>query len=249
MKKKVPKKKIPRRLKRFERRNMTEEEVKDKSTSIALKEVDSFRAKHERYPAPAELEKISENVFTQLKKEMKRKKAEEKSSQEIEFGEEETPKEKGSSLLEKRKARRGRRTKREEKIEEEEETEKEIIEGQKPIGEKFGDVKMPEMMEDPSEIPSQEESIKQLVGIDELSNLEESLDTSDDFDLVEKETQTPLNVCTRCNNKTKEMIYCPNCGQAFCDHCAKAVEVLEETAKYTCPNCSHEFKKRKTTVK
>ncbi|MCH7902541.1 hypothetical protein IIC68_02190, partial [archaeon] len=70
------KKKIPRRLQRFERKNMTEKEVKDKSTSIALKEVDSFREKHERYPAPAELDQISENVFTQLKKEMNKKKEE-----------------------------------------------------------------------------------------------------------------------------------------------------------------------------
>lgn len=247
------KKKIPRRLQRFERKNMTEEEVKDKSTSIALKEVDSFREKHERYPAPAELDQISENVFTQLKKEMNKKKEEKKVSQEIDFGDEEMPREKGSSLLEKRRLRRGRRSKRaekqEEKIEEEDETEKEIIEGQKPVGEEFGDVKMPDMMDDPGEIPSQDDSIKQLAGIDELANLEADLDTPDDFDLVEKETLTSLNTCTRCNNKTKEMIYCPNCGQAFCDHCAKAVEVLEETAKYTCPNCSREFKKRKTTVK
>jgi len=283
-------KKIPRRLRRFHRdedqleyQKPTEEEVKSKGRDIALKEVDSFKERNERYPSSKELDEISESVFRQLKNEMKEGKV---LSENIYSGllqPEEAPEEepKGKSFLEKRRDRRrgrhGEKTEKETQLTQEEKPaelktrrgqklskenlkesgiapkpleEKEEIALPKELTEQDSENEIEEMPslsedEDIKEIETESE-IRELAAVDELSDLESDLGTDDDIDLIEKEVADPkANVCPNCNNSSSNLVYCPSCGQAFCDHCAKGVEVGTETIKYTCPKCSYAFKKKK----
>jgi len=251
---------VPRRLRRFRREEeeefkFTEEEVKETSTEIAINEVDKFKKRNDRYPKDnSEIEEISKNVFDQLKTDLEEKKIEkEKISENMELDFGETQEEAGTekeSFLEKRKAKRSERTEKRRQYKDKKEIDASDEGKEEPV------VTEPmAMKENPDEIEdlfgekdkrkqSERGELKKLAGIDELESLSGDLG-DDEFDLIEKETETTQNNCPFCNSKTKELIYCPNCGQAFCDHCAKAVEVLNDSVKYTCPKCKNEFKKRK----
>ncbi|HLC92707.1 MAG TPA: hypothetical protein VJH23_03295 [archaeon] len=245
---------VPRRMRRFYRgEKPTEEEVKHESAQIAISEVDRFRETQGRYPARNELDEISQNVFDQLKRELAIADAEEK--------EKSTAQEKwakqakdGKSFLELRrqkhvaakteeKAAKGTANGKK-KITEEEETPiggpeeyGEEAEGQEPSGE----------MEVDSEEISDDKNVQKLAEMDEVSGLEKEL-SDDDSDLVERKIDSDLNVCPRCGNRADELIYCPSCGEAFCDHCAKAVEAQGDSVKYTCPKCMNVFKKSKSRM-
>ncbi|MCR4335360.1 MAG: hypothetical protein NUV57_02375 [archaeon] len=256
---------IPRRLRRFHKDELpTQEEVHGRSTEIAIKEVDKFKDTHSRYPQKDELEEISESVFNQLKNELKQDQEYKKEiSSQLEL---EEPKDElenletdlrsnmnKMSLLEKRKERRHHghmETEEEESKEKIEETKNKVLkkEKQKIKMPEINDAdEMPDLMEendDLSELESSDE-VKKLSSIEELGSLENELEESDDFDLIDKETEITENNCPTCNNKTKEFIYCPNCGNAFCDHCAKKIDVQTDSLEYTCPNCNTAFKKRK----
>jgi predicted RNA-binding Zn-ribbon protein involved in translation (DUF1610 family) len=241
---------IPRRLQRFYRKKPTEEELKERSTQIAITKVDEFVKQNNRYPNKDEINKMAENVYELLKKELESDKEEKnKFEDDIDLGEFEKP-EAGKNLLEKRKEERKKR--KEENVEQEKQKETELE--QVEDDEKIEDIPNTDDLEEDSEIeksPETEpedidtENVQKLAEIDELSSLEDNL-SEDGFDMVDKEIETGLNICPRCGNKSEELIYCPKCGEAFCDHCAKSVEVQAESLKYTCPKCGTEFKKRKT---
>ena len=153
------------------------------------------------------------------------------------------------SFLEKRKARRHHGHK--EVKQPEKETKTAIMSKQEKQKVKMPEIndanEIPDLLEKNDDLSKLESSaeVKKLSSVEELGSLENQLEDVDDFDLIEKETETTENNCPTCNNKTKEFIYCPNCGEAFCDHCAKKIDVLTDSLGYTCPKCSHEFKKRK----
>lgn len=96
---------IPRRMMRFYRKKPTEEEIREKSSDIAISEVDLFRERHNRYPNRNELEEISQSVFEQLKTEIKKKETE---LEDIDLGTEEQEGTRAwkKNLLELRKERR-----------------------------------------------------------------------------------------------------------------------------------------------
>src|SRR3989338_1590361 len=100
---------IPRRLLRFNRKKPSEQEVRARSSEIAINEVDRFRERHSRFAEQKEREEISDNVFEQLKRELAQAQDEEKeaATRREALGQEENPPEK--SLLEKRRERRGQR--------------------------------------------------------------------------------------------------------------------------------------------
>ena len=107
-----------------------------------------------------------------------------------------------------------------------------------------GEESIPQLLDDEPVLSEDDHSMKKLAGIDELASLEEDLKSEGDFDLIEKETDTSLS-CPNCRSKAEELIYCPGCGEAFCDHCASRVQVQSDSVKYKCPKCGNEFKKRK----
>jgi predicted RNA-binding Zn-ribbon protein involved in translation (DUF1610 family) len=92
---------------------------------------------------------------------------------------------------------------------------------------------------------SSELSLGGLDDIDELKDLDKELgEMHDDLHLT-KDIETDKNKCPSCGTKTKELVFCPNCGNAFCNHCAKKVEVQKESVGYTCPKCGSDFKLKK----
>lgn len=51
--------------------------------------------------------------------------------------------------------------------------------------------------------------------------------------------------CPNCKRPSNKAVYCPSCGNEFCDQCAKEKIVLIDQTKYICPVCSYEFKLKK----
>ncbi len=49
--------------------------------------------------------------------------------------------------------------------------------------------------------------------------------------------------CVNCGKKFTVLIFCPKCGNAFCDKCAKAKRTEGAKTKYTCPHCGNIVKK------
>ena len=95
---------IPRRMQRYYRKKPSEEEVREKSSELAIQGVDSFRNQNSRYPNRDELEEISQNVFEQLKRELdSQNRTEKDNAREKEGKEDSKENESGKSLLEKRK--------------------------------------------------------------------------------------------------------------------------------------------------
>ncbi len=221
---------IPRRLLRFYRKKPTESEVKEKSTEIAVKEVDKFVNENKRYPSKEEIDKIAESVFEQLKKELNEEQ-EKRFEDDIDL-----------EFLKNERQQARRRPSRREKSKVENKSQEKIEE--QPEEEQTAAIVLPEKEEE--EEIGYSENIEKIAGIEEVASLEDDLSIEDDFDNVEKEMEEKHGVCPRCKSKTDEIIFCPNCGEAFCNHCAKAIETLPEGIKYTCPNCQAMFKKRKT---
>ncbi len=124
-------------------------------------------------------------------------------------------------------------------------------EGESKSGEGTGEGDESGSLEELEEMEKNRQGVKNLAAIDELTALEGELLGDDakggdgEFDLVEKELDAGGTACPGCGSKAGEIIYCPNCGDAFCDHCAKKVEPLSDSVKYTCGKCRAEFRKRK----
>jgi len=256
-----------RRVKRLREKNpkISESELKEKSTDLAIKEVDKFKQENSRWPDPKELEAMSENVYEQLKFEMEKPQSTEQKTPAQEktvkkFSEINPEKsDQPASFLERRREKReferqeaARRkqneTGKKQKVPSEIKNEKTGTKNNKNAPAKkasstkelFGDELKEEMLAEDKDLGD----FKKLVGLEELSSLEENLDEKSDVDLIDKDTETDNNSCPNCNNKTKGIIYCPGCGNAFFNHCAKKIEPMADSIKYTCTHCSFEFKKR-----
>ncbi|MDO8537663.1 MAG: hypothetical protein Q7S21_02155 [archaeon] len=50
------------------------------------------------------------------------------------------------------------------------------------------------------------------------------------------------NSCPNCSAKTSHIIFCPDCGTAYCSHCAKTAIKEKGIEKYSCPKCGRETK-------
>ncbi|MEM4257206.1 MAG: hypothetical protein QXZ13_03005 [Candidatus Diapherotrites archaeon] len=214
---------IPRRLLRFYRKKPVESEVREKSAKLAVKEVDNFVEQNKRYPNREEIDKIAESVFEQLKKEFSEE-DEKKFENDIDL--DFLDKEK-TELRRKRSMKK--EEKEEEKIPEKQETAAIIIPEEQDETEKYENIN----------------NIEKIAELDEVASLEDEISDNDDFDNIEKEMEEKEGICPRCKSKTEEIIFCPQCGEAFCNHCAKAIENLPDAIKYVCPNCNTLFKKRK----
>ncbi|VVB99335.1 Uncharacterised protein [uncultured archaeon] len=283
---------IPRRMMRFYRKKPTEGEVRSKSSEIAVKEVDSFREEHNRYPNQKELEEISQKVFDQLKREIEKGDSNDSEAEDIYLGSQETKagERPGKSLADIRRKKRAGIRKAEDARERQEKSREaqgrkgdsagkgrasggaggkvdsgaamgnvddETKEGPEGRDESEGS-ELPDSLRDGGndesikeleELEAKKAGVRKLADIDDLSKLESGLEGDeeegeDELDLfVEKEIETGGSMCPHCNNKAEEIIYCPECGDAFCSHCAKKMEVLPGAIKYMCPKCGAQFKK------
>jgi len=216
-------------LKKIEEQNMEEK--------LALIEVERFKKENKRLPNKHEHEQIAENIFTQLKGMSAEGVAEQKDEQRASTS---------------RRMRRGRA-----------QLEKENPLAQKQIPAEGKIQKEPSFQSGPAAAPIA--NIKDLlkddasIGAGSGSSLDkefdlgfegsegsedksagpesiESLEETGDLDL--KEMKGMGEVCPNCKKESEKIIYCPKCGTAYCENCAKSKQGNE----YTCPKCGAKTK-------
>jgi len=256
---------VPRRLKRFQRGGETLEDwgstepekravkqgskkgevSKEIMTQLALDEVQKFKQQYQRMPKKKEYDSIAESIYAQLKDKEQRKKIMERLERKSQGSA--SPSERARQRKAGRNEGRqlGKRPGLGAKSEKEAAfakmqsaakglDEKEIeglsvedIFGEKGKAEKFGEKgkpgKKPEDGFDLGKGPAEE------FGLGELENFGE------DPEAEQK--------CPTCKLPAEDIIFCPECGTAFCKKCAKRVENLGSTKVFVCPDCGEKIKR------
>jgi len=257
---------IPRRLRRFKRSgempleedtdfldsgysqkegSLDKKADKEITMRLALDEVKRFKEEHKRLPKKEEYDRIAESIYAQLKDEEQRKKAVERLERKT-----------GKRLLPSERAKSRRKRERP--------SDKEYLEDKKKSA--FAD--MQEAARGIERPGIDRPGIKE-AGIDETKPNKEigglevedlfgekkqkeeslgkgaeeafSLGNLEDFEGGLKEDQQQK--CPKCHNPTDEVIFCPECGAAFCENCAKKVERMGKSRTIVCPECKFKIKK------
>ena len=229
---------VPRRLKRFHRKTEKQKEkglegvlfslqknrefkIKKDSEKLAMRKVNNFHSKHKRFPNRKELDKISESIFKQIKREQEKEQRKEKAQK------------KEERAWHKRRGKKGKKIKQEKAPEK---AKKEISELKE-----LSELNLKDLVSESSGL-----ELEDIEKEKPLKDLEKELKKIDPIETHFKiEIQTTKNKCPTCKNKTDEIIYCPDCGTGFCTHCALKAEKEKENIKYSCPKCKAKFKVKK----
>lgn len=246
---------IPRRLRRFYRKGTLppqgfgdEEIVLDSSSyakprhdenqkvskeitmQLALNEVQEFKKKYKRMPKKEEYDKIAESIYTQLKDKEKRKKILER-----------LDRLKQKQTHEKRERMPGKKDSEQDK----ETALAELQAAAKRLGqEDLEDMSVKDLLSD-SKAPNPQ--TEKEFGLGEMSKFEGKAE--DEFSLGELssiDTQEPKEIqgkCPKCGNMTNDVIFCPECGTAFCEKCAKETTKQGNVTITVCPSCGKKNKK------
>ncbi|MDO8647882.1 MAG: hypothetical protein Q7R70_05730 [Candidatus Diapherotrites archaeon] len=229
---------VPRRLRRFYRngqgvpqdqgqpesegRMLDREQalMKRKNQEVASKELQKFREKFRRFPRNEEFDEVAEKIYTQVKKETIAE-----SPQHGRFRPSKTGPQQGKTAI----AEPGKKSEEAKKA-----SVAELLNTEDFDLEKENDKNGLLSLEDLN-----------LQG-DDLKNSLDSLPENDNSENIIKDVETDKNTCSNCKAKTDHLIFCPNCGTAFCNHCAKQAKDAGDKINYTCPKCNTEFKAKKT---
>lgn len=236
---------IPRRLRRFYREgddstgsnvvesnrsdkevpsvasSMAAQEIKNKSKNeviaLTMHEIRRFMKTNNRTPEPDEQEEIADNLFNQLKTDIKE--------------------EKSGSVSQRALDRSKRLDKKEDKVTE--------VSASVPVEKKqstsLSDLDFSNLLSD----NSSKSGSKNISDLDlDLSELENTGSANPNENVL-VEQETPAGNCPHCSRKTDSPVYCPNCGNAFCPNCAKQANSQGDKIAYTCPTCNHSFTTRK----
>jgi hypothetical protein len=84
--------------------------------------------------------------------------------------------------------------------------------------------------------------VKDLEIKDILSEGGEQGEGSEEFNLSGLDTGEEKKTCPSCKKETEEVIFCPECGNAFCAQCAKTQAIAGQKKIY-CPKCAKEIKR------
>jgi len=199
---------------------------KEVTMGLALEEVKRFKEKNNRLPDKSEYDQIAESIYAQLQSAEEKKRAEEKMQRENRKIED----------REKRTEERGER---------------------KPHGRQAKDAPAAGTPQVPREIkPSpgppaaelgdreiKELSIEDLFGEEKKDGAESkggSGGIGDEFSLEGLEDESEGisgKKCPCCKGMAQQIIYCHECGAAFCDKCAKPAEQIGSEKKFICPSC------------
>jgi len=197
-----------------------EKEKYEQARAMTVKELREFRRKYKRLPQKDEYEAIAEAVVEQLK----------------------APPHKIKEILEEEKK----------KLEKEkEEVLKKVEVKEEKAEEKPKKKEAAELLEMPElEVGKEAEGISELEelgGMEEIGELEgmEELGEEGLEEIAPLEEEKEANVCPKCKKPALKLIYCPKCGNAFCDSCAKERKETPVAVEYVCPHCGYRFKKKK----
>ncbi|MBN1940861.1 MAG: zinc ribbon domain-containing protein [Candidatus Diapherotrites archaeon] len=239
-----PKKKyVPRRMRRFYREGQAEErefedfsyeqprkrqssnyddsilkelkhgrETRPEAMDIAIDEITQFKKEHNRMPRKEDYELIADNILQQLPKEAR------------------TGRQREEKPMESGKARERYRRRREKK------------QGEKAVGiEKPFEETKTEPQNTGSDLNKElkgleiKDILKQDSG-DSLESLDSQAAGNEEFNLSGLETGETGNKCPNCKQSTEDILFCPECGSAFCQKCAKKEQIGSQT-KTVCPKC------------
>ncbi len=253
-------KKTPRRLQRFDRQGIepTDEAMtgidenkfsyspkpeekrtsgkemssKEIATSLAMEEVQKFKEQHKRLPEKKEYDSIAESIYAQLKDKARRKKAIER----LERKKGKRPREKSSvegTETGKKKRKHVRPGHEKKQVEE-----KEFEAPKEEIGLSSEQIKGMSV----EDLFSTEKSEKESGELGELEKIGEDEFSLEGLESMEEKSGAS-NKCPKCGAETEAVVFCPECGTAFCEKCAKKVEVLGNVKTFVCPGCGKKIKK------
>lgn len=253
---------IPRRMRRYYRKGeqppesqrqlspeemkKMQEDVKKQSSQLAAREIRRFKEKFNRLPKTGEFDEIAENIYNETRNETaqaaKRPLPSQKKLEEELHG-----RFRHSKTIEEPEQKRQAVK---QQVQEERPAEQQAIVRQEQAQKK--EVSIAELLQGIN-VEEEPEKKKEGLSIDDLNletdDLKKSLELLPEDEGSEnllKEVESDINTCPNCGSKTEHLIFCPNCGTAFCTHCAKAAKAMEDKISYTCPKCNAEFKARKT---
>lgn len=261
---------VPRRMRRFyrqgveppvEEKGMSADEIPFDSVSsepaekgdiakaLALNEVERFKEEHKRLPKKEEYDQIANSIFSQLRDREQRKKViemlERKSERriaaaaekEVRGGAEGKKESKGRIDRKKERALRHART----------------VQGT-PAGKADAVSSEPAAGNDFESGSLIEKELKGLSVEDLFSDEKKQGKEKKDLEVLEGEFNLEgmedmgegkggQENCPKCGKPTGEIIFCPECGAAFCEKCAKSVEVVGNARNIVCPGCGKKIKK------
>ena len=221
---------------------------KEITMQLAMDEVTRFKEEHNRLPKKDEYDNIAESIYNQTKDKEERAKALERLERKKPRDQRERPERKMDRSERKKerleRKRHGRDAEEETGTDEKkQEMFNEMQQAAKSLGEKeikgmsvedlFGEGNKTKGNDDEFSLGQEEKSksISDEFSLGELS----------DFDQSQEKQQGEK--CPKCGNETEEIVFCPECGTAFCEKCAKKVSVQGNVKTFVCPNCSKEIKK------
>ncbi len=197
-------------------------EKKNRAKELAVREVKEFRQKHKRLPMRTEYDQIVENIFYMMQKEEKKSRSMEQ---------DERGKQKETQRQEQEAKRRERRKSR---SREDETLQPEILKEEKKPKLGIEDLDVKSIL---SEDTSGKEETGELEGLAGEEGKEE-------FSLKELEEKSPeTGKCQHCGKESKKQVFCAECGEPFCEKCAKTTKQVGDKTEMQCPNCGAKTKK------
>ncbi len=187
-------------------------EAKKKAMELALREVKRFKKKHRRLPKKEEYDKIADSIFSQLKTEREK----ERLLRKVERAK--------GRMARKGKARKAAAKEMEKPLP----RKKDISE----VLQKIKGLDVKDLFEEQGEKPAKKAKVEG--ELSELSKLGLGEEMPKELPL-EKEAEQ--QECPSCKAAAAELIYCPECGTAYCKKCAEKIEKLADRIKYYCPKC------------
>ena len=225
--------------------------------ALAMDEVERFKEEHKRLPKKEEYDQIAENIFSQLKDKEQQKKAIERIERKRGKKPGEDRKEvqgisSSSDNAEGKKESEGNRIDRKKErfllrhgkpvpgmpVGKEETVSSGPAEGGiSSVEKELKDMNIEDLFSDEKKKGREKEGLEELEGIEGEFNLEGMENGDDD------EGKGGQEKCPKCGKPAEEVIFCPECGAAFCEKCAKKVEVVGNARNIVCPGCGKKIKK------
>ncbi len=236
---------VPRRLRRFQRSGELPSDLEDIelgetalkkpgkkevdkeiATQLALDEVQRFKQKHQRLPKKDEYDSIAESIYAQLKDTEKRKRI----MQRLE-------RKKGRAWQRKAGRRERRQPGEKAAAGAKESAFAELQRAAKGLSEKeIKGMSVEDLVGGDGQVEGKKPAAKQ-------GESEEEFSLGGLTDLEESVGKEEEQKCPKCGANAPEIIFCPECGTAFCEKCSKRLERLGKIRTMVCPGCGKKIKK------
>lgn len=265
---KILSKKIP------EPKLLSRQDVFDRTTKLAFGEMQRFKRKHDRLPTRQEIDQIADAIYRQIKQENteplqntghprhsfleERRQRRQSFDQPNATGVRTAAKNDSGEELNPAKLRRqSRLDRRRKKTTEEDEPQEGMMEQEEGLSKQekmeteLAGMKVSDLLSE-EKAPQKNISLEadDLLGDSDLGDLEKELASLEGgAGSVSKEIEAGNAKCPNCKTRAEDILFCPECGAAFCSHCAKKVENLKDFTNFTCPKCNSAFKARNKSAR